>query len=126
MNTINYTVLVTVEPTYIEAHSEPDQDKYVFAYTVKIENTGSVAAQLMTRHWIITDATGKVQEVRGEGVIGEQPKLAPGEIFQYTSAAVIETPVGSMQGSYQMVAEDGVEFEAPIPPFSLSVPNILH
>ena len=121
-----YRIQVEVQSTYVLDHSRPGDDHYVFAYTVTIRNTGTVAAQLQTRHWIITDANAHVQEVRGDGVVGEQPHLAPGEGFRYTSAAVIETPVGSMYGSYQMIAEDGHRFDAPIPVFSLSVPNVVH
>ena len=121
-----YHIQVNVQSTYVLEHSRPDDDHYVFAYTVTIQNTGTVAAQLQTRHWIITDANAKVQEVRGDGVVGEQPHLAPGEGFRYTSAAVIETPVGSMHGSYQMIAKDGHRFDAPIPAFRLSVPNLVH
>ena len=122
----SYEVQVGVETQFIDEQSQPQHDRYVFAYTITIQNVGAVAAQLMTRHWIITDANGKVQEVRGDGVVGEQPHLQPGEAFRYTSAAMIETPVGSMQGSYQMVADDGVEFDAPIDAFSLSMPRTLH
>ena len=121
-----YRIQVDVQSLYIDEHSAPEDERYVFAYTVTIRNTGEVAAQLRTRHWIITDANARVQEVHGEGVVGEQPRLAPGEGFQYTSAAVIETPVGSMHGSYRMVADDGREFDAPIPAFSLSVPKLVH
>ena len=121
-----YRIQVEVQSTYVLEHSRPGDDHYVFAYTVTIRNTGTVAAQLQTRHWIITDANVKVQEVRGDGVVGEQPHLAPGEGFRYTSAAIIETPVGSMYGSYQMIADDGQRFDAPIPVFSLSVPNVVH
>jgi ApaG protein len=124
--TPDYRIEVAVQSVYIDNESEPDANKYVFAYTVTIRNVGTVPAQLLTRHWTITDADGKVQEVRGEGVVGEQPRLAPGEDFQYTSAALIETPVGTMGGSYQMVADDGVSFDAEIPLFRLSIPNILH
>ena len=121
-----YRIQVDATSTYVVEHSSPDDGRYVFAYTVTIRNTGEVAAQLQTRHWIITDANARVQEVRGDGVVGEQPRLAPGEAFQYTSAAMIETPVGSMYGSYQMVADDGHRFDAPIAVFSLSVPNVVH
>jgi len=110
----------------MEEQSDPDQDRYVFAYTITIENTGSATAQLITRHWLISDAGGHVQEVRGEGVIGKQPRLAPGESFRYTSAAMIKTPIGTMQGSYQMLADDGTEFDAPISPFRLSKPHAIH
>ena len=121
-----YRIQVNVQSSYVVEHSSPEKEQYVFAYTVTIRNTGAVAAQLRTRHWIITDANARVQEVRGDGVVGKQPNLAPGEGFQYTSAAMIETPVGSMHGSYRMIAEDGHEFDAPIPVFSLSVPNVVH
>jgi ApaG protein len=121
-----YEIRVSAQPHFVTEQSEPQRDRYVFAYTITIENVGSVAAQLLTRHWVITDAMGKVQEVRGDGVVGEQPLLQPGERFRYTSGAVLETPVGTMQGSYQMVAADGVRFDAPIPPFRLAVPNVLH
>jgi ApaG protein len=117
---------VDVKTAYVSAQSAPEANRYVFAYTITITNTGSIAAKLMTRHWVITDANNKVQEVRGEGVVGEQPYLVPGMSFQYTSGTMIETPVGSMRGSYQMVAEDGTEFDAEIPPFMLSMPRTLH
>jgi ApaG protein len=122
----DYLFEVAVKSVYIADESEPDSNRYVFAYTVTIRNVGKVPAQLLTRHWVITDADGKVQEVRGEGVVGEQPRLVPGEDFQYTSAALIETPVGTMEGSYQMMADDGVSFDTEIPLFRLSIPNILH
>lgn len=121
-----YRIEVAVKSIYVDEESSPEDNRYVFAYTVTIRNIGTVTAQLKTRHWVITDADGKVQEVRGEGVVGEQPRLGPGEGFQYTSAALIDTPLGTMCGSYQMVAEDGVEFDAEIPMFRLSMPNILH
>lgn len=117
---------VDVETTYIEEQSSPDLNRYVFAYTITIRNEGDAAAKLLTRHWIINDANGNVQEVHGEGVVGEQPYLKPGESFQYTSGTVIETPVGSMEGSYQMLSEDGKPFNAAIPAFTLSLPNKLH
>lgn len=122
----DYRIDVHVQSTYMDDESAPDADRYFFAYTVTIRNLGSIAAQLRTRHWVITDANGKVQEVRGEGVVGEQPHLAPGEGFKYTSGTVIDTPVGSMHGSYQMLADDGVEFEAEIPAFRLAVPTLFH
>ena len=121
-----HKITVKVDPFYIEDQSAPDENRYVFAYTVNIQNTGTVAAKLMTRHWIITDANGKIQEVRGQGVVGEQPYLRPGEGFQYTSGAVLDTAVGTMHGSYQMVGEDGNQFDAEIPIFTLSVPRTLH
>jgi ApaG protein len=98
----------------------------VFSYTITISNTGKLAAKLLTRHWVITDANGEVQEVHGEGVVGEQPYLRPGESFEYTSGTVMDTPVGSMEGSYQMVTDDGSAFDARIPVFTLSMPNALH
>jgi ApaG protein len=123
---IDYDVKVIPKSFYVEEHSQPERNRYVFAYTITIRNEGRVAARLLTRHWIITDANGKVDEVRGEGVIGEQPYLRPGEEFEYTSGAVLQTAVGSMQGSYQMVADDGAHFDATIPAFTLSVPRTLH
>jgi ApaG protein len=121
-----HNITVEVETQYVEGQSEPDSDRYVFSYTIIIRNEGSVPAQLLSRHWVITDANGNVQEVKGEGVVGEQPHLNPGEGFQYTSGAMITTPVGSMSGSYQMVADDGEEFEAEIPAFTLAIPRTLH
>ncbi len=121
-----YHITVEVQTAYIEGQSIPEQGRYVFAYTITIRNDGNVTAKLLTRHWIITDSNGKIQEVHGEGVVGEQPKLQPGESFQYTSGTMIGTPVGSMHGSYQMLTDDGVEFDAEIPPFTLSVPRTLH
>ncbi len=126
MDDEKYNIRVTVDTVYVEEQSDPDTDRYVFAYTITIENSGSITAQLLNRHWIITDASGQVQEVKGEGVVGEQPILPPGGAFRYTSAAMIETPVGSMTGSYEMVADDGVRFDAEIPAFNLSAPNLLH
>jgi ApaG protein len=117
---------VQVLTDYVDEQSEPDADRYVFAYTITIANTGNVAAKLLSRHWIITDANGKVQEVTGDGVVGEQPHLRPGEEFRYSSGAVLETPVGAMQGLYRMEADDGVFFDAPIAPFTLAVPGVLH
>jgi len=127
MNEYNdYRIDVTAKSHFVRDQSDPDENRYVFAYTVTIVNTGSVAAQLKSRHWIITNAQGQVQEVRGQGVVGEQPRLNPGESFRYTSAAMLETPVGTMHGSYQMIADDGTRFDAPIPAFSLAMPNIVH
>ncbi len=117
---------VNVNTLYVDAQSAPAANRYVFAYTVTITNRGSVPARLLTRHWVITDANEKVQEVRGPGVVGEQPYLPPGTSFEYTSGTVLETPMGSMQGSYQMKADDGVEFDAEIAPFLLSMPRTLH
>jgi ApaG protein len=121
-----YEFSVTVSTAFIEEQSYDENQRYVFSYTVTIRNTGSVAAQLISRHWIITDSAGKVQEVRGLGVVGEQPLLQPGEQFEYTSGTVIATPVGTMHGSYQMTAEDGTQFDAEIQPFTLSMPRVLH
>ena len=119
-------VLVEAKPYYIEAQSSPEQNLFVFAYTITITNVGSVPARLLTRHWLITDANGKIQEVNGEGVVGEHPHLHPGDSFRYTSAAMIETPVGVMQGKYQMVSDTGENFSAAIPKFTLSIPRTLH
>lgn len=119
-------IRIQVATSYVDDQSEPDADRYVFAYTITISNDGDVAAKLLSRHWIITDANGKVQEVSGDGVVGEQPSLGPGERFRYSSGAVLETPVGAMQGLYRMVAEDGMSFDAPIAPFTLAVPGLLH
>ncbi|RMG52765.1 MAG: Co2+/Mg2+ efflux protein ApaG [Gammaproteobacteria bacterium] len=119
-------IRVDVETQYVEQESDPDSDRYVFSYTITIRNEGDTPARLLSRHWIITDANGKVQEVRGPGVVGEHPHLKPGEGFRYTSGTLLETPLGTMQGSYQMVTDDGEHFDAEIPPFRLSVPNLLH
>jgi len=117
---------IEVSPAYIREQSDPANNHYVFSYTVTIRNDGDQPARLLARHWIITDGDGQVQEVRGDGVIGEQPHLRPGEGFQYTSGTFMNTPVGTMQGSYQMVADNGDKFDAEIPSFTLSVPNVLH
>lgn len=124
--TTEYDTRVEVETSYIPEQSMPEKNRYAFSYTITIRNFGSIPARLLSRHWIITDANGKVEEVQGEGVVGEQPYLKPGEGFRYTSGTIIDTPVGSMQGTYQMVADDGNEFDAPIAVFSLSVPHALH
>ena len=121
-----YQIDVQVETTYVAEHSAPDEDRFVFAYTITLVNRGSVTAQLISRHWYITDAEDRTEEVEGEGVVGEQPILKPGEGFRYTSGAVIETPVGTMHGTYQMIAEDGREVDATIPRFVLSAPRTLH
>lgn len=120
------SIHVDVETAYVPAQSDPGQNRFVFSYTITIRNQGELPAKLLTRHWIITDANGKVQEVRGEGVVGEQPHIKPGEGFRYSSGAVLETPVGSMQGAYQMIDDDGRTFDAPIAPFRLAVPGLLH
>ncbi|MBT8087801.1 MAG: Co2+/Mg2+ efflux protein ApaG [Gammaproteobacteria bacterium] len=119
-------IRIQVATDYIDDQSEPESDRYVFAYTITISNEGKVAAKLLSRHWVITDANGKVQEVSGDGVVGEQPYLNPGERFRYSSGAVIETPVGAMQGLYRMKSDDGASFDAPIAPFTLAVPGLLH
>ncbi|MDX1508753.1 MAG: Co2+/Mg2+ efflux protein ApaG [Woeseiaceae bacterium] len=119
-------IRIQVVTSYIDEQSEPDSGRYVFGYTITIANNGDVAARLVSRHWIITDANGKVQEVNGDGVVGEQPHLRPGEEFRYSSGAVLETPVGSMQGLYRMQADDGFSFDAPIAPFTLAVPGVIH
>jgi len=119
-------IRVDVETNYLPEQSDPAEPRYVFAYTITIRNEGRAPARLLTRHWIITDANGKVQEVRGEGVVGEQPWLRPGDDYQYTSGAVLETAVGTMRGSYQMLADDGRRFDAPIAQFTLSIPRTVH
>jgi len=117
---------IKVKTNYIDGQSEPDERRYVFSYTITITNDGAVPAKLLTRHWVITDGNEKVQEVRGVGVVGEQPHLSPGSSFEYTSGAVLETPFGTMQGSYQMLADDGTTFDAEIPAFLLTTPRQLH
>ena len=121
-----YEIKVTTRSEFIPDQSDEESGRYVFAYTITITNVGTVAAQLVSRHWLITDANNEVQEVRGLGVVGEQPLLKPDESFEYTSGTSLATPVGTMHGSYQMVAEDGVRFDAPIAAFTLSVPRVLH
>ncbi|HQS99688.1 MAG: Co2+/Mg2+ efflux protein ApaG [Hydrogenophilales bacterium 16-64-46] len=121
-----YQIDISVNTAYLADQSDPSSDRYVFAYTVTIANVGTVAAQLISRHWIITDAESVTQEVKGLGVVGEQPLLRPGESFEYTSGTAMATPVGTMRGTYQMVAEDGNKFDAEIPSFTLSMPRVLH
>ncbi len=121
-----YEISVTTRTSFIPEQSDVENGRYVFAYTITLTNTGSVGAQLISRHWVITDADNHTQEVRGLGVVGEQPFLKPDESFEYTSGTAIATQVGTMSGSYQMVAEDGVSFDAPIPEFTLSIPRVLH
>lgn len=121
-----YDIRVTSQPTYLPEQSDEGAGRYVFAYTITIENHGTVAAQLLGRHWIITDADRQVQEIKGQGVVGEQPLIRPRESYRYTSGTTLATPVGTMRGSYSMVAEDGHSFEADIPEFVLSVPRTLH
>lgn len=125
-STTHHKIRVEVSTNYVDDQSRPEDSRYFFSYTITIHNDGKTPARLMTRHWVITDANGKVQEVRGEGVVGEQPYLLPGQGFRYSSAAVLETPVGAMQGSYQMVADDGSHFDAMIAPFTLAKPGLLH
>jgi ApaG protein len=121
-----YEVAVSAATQYLAEQSDEANGRYVFAYTITIRNAGSVAAQLISRHWIITDAEHRVQEVKGQGVVGKQPVLKPGESFEYTSGTSIPTSVGTMRGSYRMVAEDGLAFDVPIAPFTLSIPRTLH
>ena len=121
-----YEITVAPKVTFLAEQSDPDKNHFVFAYTITVTNTGDIAAQLVSRHWIITDAEHRVQEVKGQGVVGKQPVLRPGESFEYTSGASIPTAVGTMRGSYHMVAEDGLAFDVPIPAFTLSIPRTLH
>jgi ApaG protein len=121
-----YEITVKARSTYVPEQSDENGGRFVFAYTITITNTGTVPARLISRHWIITDSDSRIQEVRGMGVVGEQPMLQPDESFEYTSGTAIATPVGTMRGSYQMVAEDGTAFDAPIPEFTLSIPRVLH
>ena len=121
-----YQLHVTVKTQYIAAQSNPDENKFVFAYTITITNNGSQAAQLLSRHWIITDANNEIYEVQGEGVVGEQPSIGPDSSFTYTSGTLLATDVGHMQGSYQMLSEDGHLFDVEIPAFCLAPPHTLH
>ena len=126
MSEVICDIRVQVSTNYVDDQSRPESGRYVFAYTITIANNGDVPVRLISRHWVITDANGKIQEVSGDGVVGEQPHLNPGEKFRYSSGAVLETPVGAMQGLYRMEADNGVEFDAPIAPFTLAVPGVLH
>ena len=121
-----HAIDIQVATRFLDDQSAPRDNRFVFAYTITLHNRGAVPARLLSRHWIITDGNGKIQEVRGDGVVGEQPWMRPGDQFQYTSGAVLETAVGTMRGSYQMVADDGTRFEAPIAEFTLSIPRTLH
>ena len=121
-----YQITVEAQAFYLEEHSSAIADQYAFAYHIIIRNTGTQAARLLSRHWLITDANGKVQEVRGAGVVGEHPHLQPGEEYRYSSGATIRTPYGAMRGSYQMEADDGTRFDAEIPEFPLIAPRVLH
>lgn len=126
MADVKHKISVQAKAQFVPSESDPDEQRYVFAYRIMITNVGSVAAQLISRHWIITDANGKVQEVKGNGVVGEQPLLQPNQSFEYTSGAAIETPVGTMRGTYHMRSEDGRKFDATIPEFTLAMPRTLH
>ena len=126
MTAPRHNISVDVDTRYLEDQSSPGEGRFVFAYTITIRNEGEVPARLLKRRWLITDANGKVQEVRGEGVVGEQPYLKPGQGYRYTSGAILETPVGAMQGAYEMLADDGVSFDAPIAPFTLAMPGKIH
>lgn len=121
-----YEIKVKVESFYIAEQSAPELRRFIFAYKVRISNTGLVAAKLLSRHWVIADGNGKIEEVKGPGVVGEYPHLSPGEEYSYTSGAMLETPVGTMRGTYHMIADDGVLFVAEIPQFTLSIPRTLH
>jgi ApaG protein len=121
-----HAIEVTVQSRFVEEQSEPARDHYVFAYTITVRNAGKVGARLLSRHWLITDGNGEVEEVRGDGVVGQQPWISPGEGFEYTSGAILKTDVGSMRGSYHLQAEDGTGFDAEIPAFTLSIPRVLH
>jgi len=124
--TADYSLEIQIATQFLDEESAPDDDRYVFAYTIRIRNLGRLPAQLVARHWLITDANGRTEEVRGDGVIGEQPRLEPGEQFTYTSGATLPTAVGTMEGSYDMLGDDGTRFDAPIPPFTLAAPRTLH
>ncbi|MBU0499009.1 MAG: Co2+/Mg2+ efflux protein ApaG [Gammaproteobacteria bacterium] len=121
-----YRIQVNVRTQYLKEQSSPEEGRYVFSYAIRISNRGSLSARLLNRHWIITDSDGRVEEVRGRGVVGEQPSIEPGSEFEYRSGTVLKTPVGSMEGSYGMVAEDGARFDARVAAFTLAVPNLIH
>jgi ApaG protein len=121
-----YDLAVSVTTRYLDEQSAPDRANYIFTYSITIKNTGKVAAQLISRHWVITDANNHIEEVRGLGVVGRQPLLQPGEEFEYTSGTQLATPQGSMQGAFFFVAEDGNKFEVKVPEFVLSLPRTLH
>lgn len=126
MGNTDYIIDIAVDTCFLDDQSAPEEGRFVFAYTIHIRNHGKVPARVLGRHWLITDSNGKVREVVGEGVVGEQPWLRPGEGFEYTSGAVLETDIGTMRGSYDVLADDGTRFAAPIPPFTLSIPRTLH
>ena len=121
-----YAIGIDIATQYLDEESAPESGRYVFAYTIRIENRGSQPARLTHRHWVVTDADGHVEEVHGEGVVGEQPHLQPGEGFEYSSGVVLPTSLGTMHGSYDLVADDGTRFRADIPAFTLSTPRTLH
>ena len=126
MSPSTHAIDVKVQTRFLPEQSTPEDSRFVFAYTIRIHNSGQVPARLLSRRWLITDDNGKVQEVVGDGVVGEQPWLRPGDDFEYTSGAVLETAIGTMRGSYQMLADDGTRFDAEIAPFTLSIPRVLH
>ena len=126
MSNNDYQFDIAVNAHFLDDQSVPEEGRFVFAYTIQIRNQGKQPARLLGRHWLITDGNGRVREVVGEGVVGEQPWLRPGEGFEYTSGAVLETDIGTMRGSYDMLADDGTEFAAPVAPFVLSIPRTLH
>ena len=121
-----FEIAVSVDARFIDGESDPDAKRFVFAYTITIENRGAQTGQLMNRYWLITNGEGQTQEVRGPGVVGKQPKIPPGESFRYTSAAVLETAVGTMEGHYEFVTDDGNSVRVPIPVFTLAMPNVVH
>jgi len=121
-----YHIDVSVISRFLPEQSQPEQDRFAFAYTVTLSNVGEQPAKLISRHWVITDGNGNVQEVRGSGVVGQQPRLEPGQSHTYSSGTLMATRVGNMHGSYQMLADDGTRFDAPIAPFRLAVPGALH
>lgn len=126
MSDPRYQVDVSVTTRFLAEQSQPEQNRFAFSYSISIHNSGNLPAKLLSRHWLITNGDGQVQEVRGSGVVGQQPLIAPGEIHSYTSGTVMSTRVGTMQGSYQMLAADGKKFDAVIAPFRLAVPGSLH
>jgi ApaG protein len=126
MSDSRYQVDVSVETRFLAEQSQPEQNRFAFAYTITVRNTGTVPAKLLSRHWVITDGDGQVEEIRGDGVVGQQPLIAPGQSHTYTSGTVMTTKVGNMQGAYQMLADDGKRFDAIIAPFRLAVPGALH
>lgn len=126
LQTHTHEIKISVETLYLEQHSEPENNRFAFSYTITINNEGTHAAQLISRHWIITDANNAVQEVKGMGVIGEQPRILPGESYTYSSGSILQTQAGTMEGSYQMKTDDGEEFDVAIPTFMLTTPRSLH